>query len=70
MAKIEGGCDFDWNVPMFHQVENTSSPISNWDFHIHYKRVVEDRVGWPNYRWMPDGHISTLQVRCSNLLGM
>ena len=55
---------------MFHQVENTSSPISNWDFHIHYKRLVEDRVDWPNYRWMPDGHISTLQVRCSNLLGM
>ena len=34
----------------------------NWDFIITYSMVVENTVGWPNYNWMPDGHISTLQV--------
>ena len=47
---------------MFHQVENNSSPILDWDFCIRYKRVVADTVGWPTYTYMPDGHISTLQV--------
>ena len=34
----------------------------NWDFIMTYSMVVENTVGWPNYNWMPDGHISTLQV--------
>ena len=55
---------------MFHQVENTSSPILDWDFCIRYKRVVANTVGWYTYNYMPDGHISTLKVRLFNLLSM
>ena len=47
---------------MFHQAENSSSPIDNWDFCIRYRRVVANTVGWYTYNYMPDGHISTLQV--------
>ena len=39
----------------------------NWDFIITYSMVVENTVGWPNYNWMPDGHISTLQVPVNNI---
>ena len=47
---------------MFHQVENTSSPILDWDFCFRYRRVVANTVGWYTYNYMPDGHISTLKV--------
>ena len=39
----------------------------SWDFIITYSMVVENTVGWPNYNWMPDGHISTLQVPVNNI---
>ena len=52
---------------MFHQVENSSSPIDNWDFCIRYRRVVANTVGWYTYNYMPDGHISTLQVNALSI---
>ena len=55
------GCDFDPLSPMFHQQENVTSPVDNWNFTILSTEVVENTINWPNYRWMPDGHISTLQ---------
>ena len=55
---------------MFNQVENSSSPILDWDFCIRYKRVVANTVGWYTYNYMPDGHISTLKVRLFTLLSM
>ena len=55
------GCEYDPWAPMFHQQENASSPVVNWDFTILSTEVVENTISWPNYRWMPDGHISTLQ---------
>ena len=77
------GCSYDEDAPIFHQQEDTSSPIRwtgqnieyfynnivyrNWDFLITYSMVVENTVGWPNYNWMPDGHISTVQVPVNNI---
>ena len=55
------GCEFDPWSPMFHQQENVTSPVDNWNFTILSTEVVENTINWPNYRWMPDGHISTLQ---------
>ena len=55
------GCNFDPLSPMFHQKENITSPVDNWNFTILSTEVVENTINWPNYRWMPDGHISTLQ---------
>ena len=31
-----GGCEYDWSSPTFHQTENTTSPITSWDWHIRY----------------------------------
>ena len=56
------GCDFASSAPMFHQQEDVSAPIRNWNISIRYTRVVDNTINWPNYKWMPDGHISTLQV--------
>ena len=56
------GCSFDPSMPMFSQVEDTSDPITSWDFVILSENVVENTIGWPSYKWMPDGHISSLKV--------
>merc|ERR1712142_1230562 len=46
---------------MFQQSENTSSPVEDWSWVSSETTTVPNHVGWPAYRWMPDGHISTLQ---------
>ena len=57
-----------WNKtllpPIFTQIEDDSNPVMNWSWTFKTKFwIVEDSIGWPHYRWMPDGHISTLWVR-------
>ena len=60
------GCLFSGDAAMFHQTEQTSSPVSDWSWRLlSQPSVVENTVGWPTYRWMPDGHISTLRVTTS-----
>ena len=60
------GCQFSGDAAMFQQTEQTSSPVSDWSWRLlSQPSVVENTVGWPTYRWMPDGHISTLRVTTS-----
>ena len=48
---------------MFNQYENMSSPAENWSWtSTGQVSTVPNHVGWPSYRWMPDGHISALKV--------
>ena len=61
--KVEG-CSWDEASSMFDQSENTSRPAEAWSWVITSSTItVPNHVGWPNYNWMPDGHISTLQVQ-------
>ena len=59
---------------MFLQYEDDEEPILKWSWRfLTDYQVVENVVGWPQYRWMPDGHISTLRVgqtsiECDQLL--
>ena len=47
---------------MFLQYEDETDPILRWSWRfLTDYQVVENVVGWPSYRWMPDGHISTLR---------
>ena len=57
------GCDWIHDGDMFLQAENASSQPRDWSWtFLTSIQTVEDR-GWPHYPWMPDGHISSLQVR-------
>ena len=57
------GCDFDPNSHIFIQEENTEHPIENWGWTWTKDiEVVPNKVGWPSYKYMPDGHISTIKV--------
>ena len=57
------GCDFDPNSHIFIQEENTEDPIENWGWTwTNPIEIVPNRVGWPSYKYMPDGHISTIKV--------
>ena len=48
---------------MFLQYEDDEEPILKWSWRfLTDYQVVENVVGWPSYKWMPDGHISTLRV--------
>ena len=57
-----GGCAYHNYAPMFRQWELTYSPVRNWGWRIRNTQTVQNRIGWPSYRWMPDGHISTIKV--------
>ena len=58
-----GGCDFDPSSHIFIQEENTDHPIENWGWTWTKEiEVVPNKVGWPSYKYMPDGHISTIKV--------
>ena len=47
---------------MFLQYEDERDPVERWSWRLLTDyQVVEDVVGWPSYRFMPDGHISTLR---------
>ena len=37
----------------------------DWEFTLHDSSQVSNSIGWPAYRWMPDGHLSTLWVPLS-----
>ena len=51
---------------MFNQVEDDSNPVEDWSWRFKTSfKVVSDIIGWPNYKWMPDGHISSLKVTSS-----
>lgn len=57
------GCTFDPDSDIFKQNEDTSSPVENWGWKWTTNiSVVPNNVGWPIYKWMPDGHISPLKV--------
>ena len=57
------GCDFDPNSHIFIQEEKTEHPIENWGWTWTKDiEVVPNKVGWPSYKYMPDGHISTVKV--------
>ena len=63
-----GGCQFSGEAAMFQQTEETSSPLTDWTWRfLTQPSLVENTVGWPTYRWMPDGHLSTIQVTWSIL---
>ena len=48
---------------MFLQRENDTDPIENWSWRLKTEyEIVPNKVGWPHYNWMPDGHFSTLKV--------
>ena len=64
------GCQFSNSAPMFHQHEDQSDPITKWDFRIRYTRTVENEIKWKTYAYMPDGHISTLQVETNLSVNM
>ena len=59
------GCTFDPDSTILKQSEDTSSPVENWAWKWTKNiSVVPNDVGWPIYKWMPDGHISPLMVMC------
>ena len=64
------GCQFSNSAPMFYQHEDQSDPITKWDFRIRYTRTVENKIKWKTYAYMPDGHISTLQVETNLSVNM
>ena len=57
------GCQFSDMASMFHQTEETNSPVLSWGWRfLTSPSVVENSLPWPHYRWMPDGHISAIRV--------
>ena len=57
------GCDWNETSLMFLQIENDTDPIENWSWRLKTEyKIVPNKVGWPHYNWMPDGHFSTLKV--------
>ena len=65
------GCDFDPNSIIFIQEETTDNPIKDWGWKWTKDiDIVPNNVGWPSYKYMPDGHISAIKVfsRLSNLI--
>ena len=48
---------------MFLQYEEEDDPILRWSWRLVTDyQVVDNVVAWPSYKWMPDGHLSTLRV--------
>ena len=45
---------------MFQQKEEAKEPVQDWTFLVTDVTTVPNKLGWPTYRWMPDGHISVL----------
>ena len=58
----EDGCPWSHSSPMFLQQENTSYPAASFNVTLGEITTVPDTVGWPLYKWMPDGHISAVLV--------
>ena len=57
------GCDFDPSKPIFTQEEDTDNPIEDWGWTwTKGIEIVPNNVGWPSYKYMPDGHISSIKV--------
>ena len=57
------GCPWDGEAAMFLQYEEDDDPILQWSWRfLTDYQVVENVVGWPSYKYMPDGHLSTLRV--------
>ena len=46
------------------QEEDTDNPIETWEWKWSSDvTIVPNNVGWPSYKYMPDGHISGVKVR-------
>ena len=57
------GCPWDGEAALFLQYEEEDEPILKWSWRfLSDYQLVENVVGWPSYKWMPDGHLSTLRV--------
>ena len=58
----DGGCAWDGEAEMFLQYEDERDPVESWSWRFLTEyQVVENVVDWPSYKFMPDGHISTLK---------
>ena len=58
----DGGCAWDGEAEMFLQYEDERDPVERWSWRFLTEyQVVENVVDWPSYKFMPDGHISTLK---------
>ena len=63
------GCQFDPDSAIFNQEENDTSPIKDWGWKWTSNfSVVPNNAGLPIYKWMPDGHMSSIKVAISNHL--
>ena len=63
IIRTSGGCEFDPNSAIFNQEEDDSSPMENWGWQWTTNfSTVANNAGWPIYKWMPDGHISSVKV--------
>ena len=57
------GCNVDPDSHIFTQEEDTNSPIESWGWKwTKDVTIVPNNVGWPSYKYMPDGHISGVEV--------
>merc|ERR1712038_2061621 len=52
------GCHWDPLAPLFLQQEEEGA--LPWSFTLGEPSTVPNVLGWPEYSWMPDGHISSM----------
>jgi len=52
------GCHWDPLAPLFLQQEEEGA--LPWSFTLGEPSTVPNVLGWPEYNWMPDGHISSM----------
>ena len=59
----EDGCAVNSDSSIFMQEEDTDNPIETWEWKWSSDvTIVPNNVGWPSYKYMPDGHISGVKV--------
>ena len=57
------GCQFDPTASIFNQIEKQESPKDDWGWKWTANiSIVPNTANLPIYKWMPDGHISSVKV--------
>ena len=61
-SPTSAGCDYDPTSPVFTQKYASDSPALTWTWEWQQKiSKVENTVGWPAYKFMPDAHMSAVK---------
>jgi len=58
LVEGEPGCHWDALAPIFLQQEDEGARA--WTFTLGQPSTVPDVLDWPEYKWMPDGHLSSV----------